>query len=173
MISVIFTCKGRPALTELCLRRFSELMPEPYELFICYHGTDEDYMDRLQLLWAKNSSIIFGDCSRFRLINQALDDATGEYFMHTENDFYWENPRCLESALNALNNYSDIDYVRFENLPFSKSVFEDYREVPHDSLGVMKKDTPYQFTFNPHLRRDKFPCGRFMEDGFTTILWTE
>jgi len=142
-------------------------MPEPYELFICYHGTDEDYMDRLQLLWAKKSSIIFGDCSRFRLINQALDDASGEYFMHVENDFYWENPLCLESALNALNNYSDIDYIRFENLPFGPSTFNEYREVPHDTLGIMKADAPYKFTFNPHLRRDKFPCGRFMEDGFT------
>ena len=74
LISVVFTCKGRPALTELCLRRFKELMPEPYELFICYNGVDEHYMDKLQLIWAKNASIVFGDGGRFHLINEALDD---------------------------------------------------------------------------------------------------
>lgn len=143
-------------------------MPEPYELFIAYDGCDPSYET---MLWnAGRPTAIVEDAERkshFTLINKALDLCSGEYFMHVENDFYWENPLCLESALSALGKYGDIDYVRFENLPFSESVFCDYREVPHDRLGVMKADTPYKFTFNPHLRRDKFPCGRFQEDNFT------
>jgi hypothetical protein len=92
LISVVFTCRGRPALTELCLRRFTELMPEPYDLFICYNGTDEHYMDKLQLLWAKDASVIFGDGSRFRLINEALDDAEGDYFMHLGHSMKHSTP---------------------------------------------------------------------------------
>ena len=166
LISVVFTCKGRPALTELCLRRFTELMPEPYELFICYHGTDEHYMDRLQLLWSKNSSVVFGDCSRFKLINEALDDAEGDYFMHLENDFYWERQECLNEAVGILDNHT-VDYVRFEHLPFGDSTFERYTTIVGNKYGIMKQDAPYRFTFNPHLRREKFPCGRFQEDSFT------
>jgi len=167
VISVVFTCKDRPALTELCLRRFTELMPEPYELFICYHGTDEHYMDRLQLLWSKNASIVFGDGSRFRLINEALDDAEGDYFMHLENDFYWERRECLDESLLIFSEHENIDYIRFENLPFGKNVYKKFIDIPDNKAGVMKKNAPYQFTFNPHLRREKFPCGRFQEDSFT------
>jgi len=167
MISVVFTCKGRPALTELCLRRFKELMPEPYELFICYNGMDEDYMDKLQLLWADGASIVFGDGSRFKLINEALDDAEGDYFMHLENDFYWQRRKCLQDSLEFLQRYEDLDYIRFEYLPFTEKTFSEYRQIEDNQIGVMKKDAPYQFTFNPHLRRDKFPCGRFQEDSFT------
>ncbi len=167
LISVVFTCKGRPFLTELCLRRFIELMPEPYELFICYNGIDEHYMDKLQLLWGNHAPIIFGDVSRFRLINEALDDAEGDYFMHLENDFYWQRPECLSEALEFLTHYPDIDYIRFEHLPFTGKTFSEYRSTPSNTLGIMKSNAPYQFTFNPHIRRDKFPCGRFQEDNFT------
>jgi hypothetical protein len=142
-------------------------MPEPYELFICYNGTDEHYMDKLQLLWAKDASVIFGDGSRFRLINEALDDAEGDYFMHLENDFYWQDPRALDEALNALHQYPEIDYIRFEYLPFTKKVFNRTEQVGERGIHWMKDDAPYRFTFNPHIRREKFPCGRFQEKGFT------
>jgi len=145
-------------------------MPEPYELAIAYDGIDDNYM---KMLYDVAEPEIFvpnyKKLPRFALINRALDLSRGDFFMHIENDFYWENPLCFESALNALQLYSDIDYVRFENLPFNEAVFCDYRGVSHDTLAVMKGDAPFQFTFNPHLRREKFPCGRFMEDGFTKM----
>lgn len=143
-------------------------MPQPYELYIAYDGCDPKYE---MMLWnVSRPDAIIEDAerkSRFTLINKALDQCKGDYYMHLENDFYWENPLCLESAIYALDEYEDIDYVRFENLPFTKSHFSEYRETPHNRLAIMKGDAPYQFTFNPHLRRDRFPCGRFMEDGFT------
>jgi hypothetical protein len=141
-------------------------MPEPYELFICYNGTDEHYMDRLQLLWSKNASMVFGDGSRFKLINEALDDANGDYFMHLENDFYWQRKDCLREGLKFLEQNDDLDYIRFETLPFGDNVFREYRQLDENKIGVMKYDAPYQFTFNPHIRRYKFPCGRFQEIAF-------
>jgi len=168
MITVVFTCHKRPALTELCLRRLVELMPPPYELFICYNGVDEDYMDKLQLLWANHAKIIFGDCNRFQLINQALEDSTGDMFMHVENDFYWVDPTCLDAALNAFHRYPELDYIRFEHLPFTQRNFNRYEQVDGKDLCWMRDDSPYRFTFNPHIRRFKYPNDEpFKTDGFT------
>ena len=169
MIEVIFTCKGRPHLTELCLRRLIELMPDPYRLTICYDDTKYTHYDMLRRM-APNAKILCrdeDDASRFSLINQALDYSNGDFYMHIENDFYWQRSNCLFDAKTALEMYNDLDYIRFENLPFGPKVFTEYRMLPSDRVGIMKKDAPYQFTFNPHLRRDKFPCGRFKEGGFT------
>jgi len=157
MITVIFTCHKRPSLTELCLRRLIELMPPPYELFICYNGVDEDYMDKLQLLWANHAKIIFGDCNRFQLINQALEDSTGDMFMHVENDFYWADPTCLDAALNAFHRYPDLDYIRFEHLPFTQRNAYRYEKVDGKDICWMRDDSPYRFTFNPHIRKIKYP----------------
>ena len=168
MIAVIFTCKGRPHLTELCLRRLIELMPEPYRLTICYDDVNYTHYDMLRRVAPKAIIVCRDedDKSRFSLINQALDYTEGDYYMHVENDFYWQRGECLSDAVAALQMYGYLDYIRFEHLPFGPKTFTEYHALPSDKVGVMKSDAPFQFTFNPHLRRDKFPCGRFKEDGF-------
>jgi hypothetical protein len=170
VIDVIFTCKGRPHLTELCLRRLIELMPDPYRLTICYDDTGYTHYDMLRKVAPKAIIICRDedDKSYFSLINQALEYSSGDLYMHTENDFYWQRRDCLLDAMTALEIYDDLDFIRFENLPFTDNTFTEYRALPSDKVGIMRKDSPYQFNFNPHLRRDKFPCGpRFKEDGFT------
>lgn len=168
LISVVFTCRGRPYLTELCLKRFKELMPEPYELAIAYDGADDDYM--LMLYDVAEPEIFVPNYkrrSRFALINRALDLSRGEFYMHVENDFYWQDSECLGVALNALGEHPEIDYIRFEYLPFQNGQFRSFYEVDGRTIAIMKETTPFRFTFNPHIRREKFPCGRFKEGDFT------
>ena len=158
MISVVFTCKGRPSLTELCLRRFTELMRVPFELVLVYDGNSIEYVNRLLDIY-DFEYIVMNSQGRFYidLLNDAYGFCTGDYYMHLENDFYWDNPLCLESALSALEQFDDVDFVRFEHLPFTKNQFKEFRELPHDTLGIMKRNVPYQFNLNPHLRRTRFP----------------
>lgn len=168
LISVVFTCKGRPHLTELCLRRFKELMPKPYELMIASDGTDDDYLMMIRNISNPDGWVInYKKVSRFSLINRALDLCKGDYFMHLENDFYWQRQGCLNEALEVLERDKDIDYIRFEVLPFGDKTFSEKRQIQSNTVGIMKSNAPYQFTFNPHIRREKFPCGRFQEDNFT------
>ena len=169
MISVLFTCKGRPHLTRLCLMRLIELMPEPYRLTICYDDAKYTHYDMLRRVAPKAIIVCRDedDKSRFSLINRGLDYSSGDYYMHVENDFYWQRRECISDAVTALDMYDDLDYIRFEHLPFDSKTFTEYRTLPSDRVGIMRKDAPYQFTFNPHLRRDRFPCGRFKEDGFS------
>lgn len=169
MITVLFTCKGRPYLTELCLRRLVEVMPQPYKLYIVYDGVDAEYVRMLHFASQGKGTIFVNHAgkTRFGLINDALDIADPSSFvMHTENDFYWQRPGCLTDALAALVTHQ-VDFVRFENLPFTDKTYSKYYDLPTDRIGIMKKTAPYRFTFNPHLRRERFPCGRFKEDGFT------
>lgn len=169
MISVVFTCNRRPELTELCLRRFIELMPQPYELFICYDGSDPAYIKMLQEA-APTSSIIFNSFknSRFSLINDALDLAQGTLYMHVESDFYWVDPLCLDSAIYSLDKYPDVDFIRFEYLPFTERDVERITTAIDRDLLWMKRDASYRFNFNPHIRRFKYPNGKpFMDAGFT------
>ena len=168
MISVIFTCKGRATLTELCLRRFIELMPQPYELFICYDGYDIEYIKMLEEI-APLAIIIrnFERKNRFNLINTALIYSFGKYVMHLENDFYWLDSQCLTAALSAFKKW-DIDYIRFEQLPFTIKQFNRAEQTDGRDILWMKEDTPYRFTFNPHIRRFKFPTEKqFKTEGFT------
>ena len=165
MITVIFTCHKRPSLTELCLRRLIELMPQPYELLICYDGDDVDYV--IDLIEVVCTSIpytmhyhIYNNNeteSRFGLINRALEDARGDMFMHVENDFYWADPTCLDAALNAFHRYPDLDYIRFEHLPFTQRNAYRYEKVDGKDICWMRDDSPYRFTFNPHIRKIKYP----------------
>lgn len=169
MINVIFTCKGRPNLTELCLRRLTELMPPPYELFICYDGDSPRYEHMLRET-APDAIVIVNlhHVNRFELINIALADSTGDVFMHVENDFYWADPACLDAALNAFHRYPRLDYIRFEHLPFTEKNYYSYNQVDGKDICWMKKDSPYQFTFNPHIRRFKYPTDKpFKTEGFT------
>lgn len=169
MIDVIFTCKGRPNLTELCLRRFVELMPPHYDLYICYDGTDKDYIEML-VEHAESCAVIpnWHKESRFKLINDALEMADAEYYMHLENDFYWEDPTCLDASLNAFYKYLDIDYIRFEMLPFTHKTFYKCKQVDLIDVCWMRENAPYRFTFNPHIRKFKYPAGKpLQEEGFT------
>lgn len=174
MISVVFTCRNRPALTELCLRRLIELMPQPYELFICYDGYEFGYMSMLQhAVEDCNAKVEIltnpAHLSRFWLINKALNMANGDFFMHVENDFYWVNPMCLDSALNAFHfTKQPLDYIRFEQLPFTHRDFYHYESYEDRDICWMHDDAPYRFTFNPHIRRFKYPTDEpFQTTGFT------
>jgi len=143
-------------------------MKEEHELTVAYDGTDRTYE---MMLWSvgKPKAVIMNwdKPSRFSLINEALDHCNGDYFMHLENDFYWQNPECLRDSLKALERYRDIDYIRFEHLPFTEKQYREHRKIGSTTLGVMRDDAPFRFTFNPHIRRDKFPCGRLKDKDFT------
>lgn len=142
-------------------------MPEPYELFIAYDGYDLTYE---MMLWnvGKPNAIIENRQrqSRFALINKALDSCSGNYYMHLENDFYWQDSRCLIVALNILSEHPKIDFIRFEYLPFQDAQFKNFYKANGRTIAIMRETTPYRFSFNPHIRREKFPCGRFKEKDF-------
>lgn len=160
MIHVTFTCHKRPALTELCLRRLIELMPPPYKLHVCYDGCDDNYIDMLENLIPSGSKITYNPNSnnRFSLINDALIPAEADYYMHVENDFYWVDPMCLDAALNAYHfTEQELDYIRFEQLPFNYKNFYHYENYDGKDVCWMRDSSPYKFTFNPHLRRFKYP----------------
>lgn len=176
LISVVFTCKGRPELTEICLTRLIDLMPPPYDLHIAYDGHDESYEQMLvnstNFYNNKNKVRIVEGYgrrnSRFTLINDALEPAEGPYFMHVENDFYWMDPLCLDSALKAFTDYPGIDFIRFEQLPFTQNIFEKHAQSIDRDILWMRKDAPYRFNFNPHIRKFKYPGGvPFKDEGFT------
>jgi len=146
-------------------------MPQSYELFICYDGWDKDYIQMLTTAAPKGSVFYFEKGkrkSRFELINMALNYVLdNEYIIHLENDFYWVNPQCLTAALNAFEKW-DIDYIRFEQLPFTANQFKRVEQTDGRDILWMKEDTPYRFTFNPHIRRFKFPNEKkFKTEGFT------
>ena len=162
MITVIFTCHKRPSLTELCLRRFIEVMPQPYYLHICYDGCDNNYLDMLETIsrYSKHWKITYNPSgnNRFTLINDALEQHDTEYYMHFENDFYWVDPVCLDVALNAFYfTEKPLDYIRFEHLPFTHRNFYYCEQHIDRDVCWMREDSPYRFTFNPHLRRFKYP----------------
>lgn len=170
MISVIFTCKGRPALTELCLRRLVELMPQPYELLICYDKKTHEDIEMLATVAPKAiliQNLVGGN--RWDLINEALREVTGNLFMHVENDFYWVDPMCLDSALSAFYfSKEPLDYIRFEHLPFTYRDFYHYENYDGKDICWMRDEAPYRFTFNPHIRKFKYPTDEpFKTEGFT------
>ena len=94
LISVVFTCKNRPELTELCLRRLRELMPEPHELIIAYDGKDPFYEN--MLLEAGNPNFIIDGLSgkgRWELLNDAISCAT--------ETVSGESPRAAANSLST------------------------------------------------------------------------
>ena len=170
LISVVYTCMRRRSLTELTLRRFRELMNYPYKLTVCYDGWDRSYRDMI-VEAGKPDCIIsnpYRTFPRWALINEALATWDADYYMHLENDFYWQDAECLDAGLEALQRFPELDYVRFELLPYNKSNFNRYEEVGGRDICFLKEDNQYRFTWNPHIRRMKYPCGEpLMERGFT------
>ena len=147
-------------------------MPQPYELFICYDGWDEGYQNMLlNSVGGKLKGFISNryKASRFHLINEALKYASGDLFMHVENDFYWTDAGCLDAALNAFHFSKDpLDYIRFEHLPFTHKNFYHYQQYDGKDICWMRGDSPYRFTFNPHIRKFKYPTDKpFKTEGFT------
>lgn len=170
LISVVYTCMQRPELTELTLRRFRELMKYPCKLTVCYDGWDMVYRDMI-VESGKPDCIInnpYRTFPRWMMVNDALETFDTEYYMHLENDFYWQDPRCLDAGIEALERFPELDYVRFELLPFRKEQFNRFEKAGDRDICFMKPDTPFRFTWNPHIRRMKYPCGEpVMERGFT------
>lgn len=187
-ISVVFNCCRRPNLTELVLRRFIELMPEPYELIIVYDGNNASYINRIYQI--KHPDIFLfndGSTDRWALINKAYSMATGKLFMHLENDFYWVRKGTIERALNIFERYPQIQYIRFEFIPFHERQCTEIIPLEDDALCILrdpseKPSTVFQFTLSPGIRKTKFPFGqdvfeqpnvkRQME-GFLTEKWNK
>ena len=136
-------------------------MPQPYELLVCYDGNSETYYNMLKNFVEHPSNITMknGEQTRYQLLNQTLNKATGRLFMHLENDFYWVDPACLRAALYALDAWSEVDFIRFEQLPFNANHFYRFEQAEGKDILWMKRDAPYRFNFNPHIRRFKFPGG--------------
>lgn len=171
-ISVVLRCKRRLNLTELVLRRFLELIDVPFEIVVAYDGNDLDYLDRLIQIYDFEYIVTNpdGKRSRFDLLNEALDFCTKQFFMYLENDFYQMKSGAIESAIEALEKHPHLDLVRFEFLPYEEWQVERKEKLSQDILFLMKKDVRLNTNFTPHLRREKFPFGRFPKEKIVGIL---
>jgi hypothetical protein len=99
------------------------------------------------------------------LWNDAYALCDGDYFMHLENDFYWDVPGAVYWAIEALKNLPNIDYVRTDIVPWYPRQMESFVQVGPKSVGILApppNGPGYQFTLNPHVRRDRFP----VKEGF-------
>lgn len=170
-ISVVLRCRVRPNLTELVLRRFLDLIEVPVEVVVAYDGNDLDYLDRLISVYDFEYIVTNPSRkrSRFDLLNDALDACTGRFFMYLENDFYQVRGGAIESAIEAFEKYPHLDLVRFEFLPYEESQCEEKARLVTDELLLMKKSTRLNTHFTPHLRREKFPFGRFPKEAIIGI----
>ena len=97
---------------------------------------------------------------RFALLNHTLTvDTMGEkfdYYVHVESDFYWVDAACLDAGIKALQIYPEVDYIRFEQLPFTEKDFWNFTRVKGRDILWRHPTGPFRFTFNPHVRRFKF-----------------
>jgi len=160
-ISGVFRCFRRPTLTRVCLERIVEVLDDSgysYELVAVYDDADPDYLDMLTEFPFKHITV---NQNRFESnkaemghkFNEALDMCTGDYTLHLENDFYWVNP-CLDKAIEALE-YMDV--VRLCMSPYSDRGLEHVT----DNAVLFENERRYKFTLNPHLRKERYPAGRF------------
>ena len=158
--SGVFRCYKRPNLTELCLRRIMEMMePYDFELIMLYDGDDEKYINRMKR-FCDFSHIVSNPNKKYTLgeqTNKAVDLCSGRYFMHFENDYYWVHG-CMEDAVEAMNY---VDVVRLTMFPFSRNNCEKTM----GNIGVFKANVGYRFSLNPHLRKERYPVGRFSHTG--------
>jgi len=154
-------------------------MPQPYEVVLAYDGDDLEYFKRMNEVYEFDEYVTnHGGKNRWQVINEALDKSHGDYFIHLENDFYWSKPGCIEDALHAFDNFN-VDFVRFERIPFQPQHFEEFNTLINQAMGKLKRRTPFAFNLNPHMRREKFPIGRFPEvyqngvhpEGFIAMRW--
>ena len=164
-VSILFTCYKRPDLTELCLRRLVELMPDPYELILVYDGNNQDYVNRLLHIYEFDYIVMRPKrkAHRFALVNMGLDACKGNYFMHVENDFYWSLGGSVRRAFEAFEKVPELDFIRFEYLPLWRSRCERTVKLSDDALCIPPRDTAYRWNLSPHIRKTKFPAGRLPE----------
>ena len=140
-------------------------MPDPYEVILVYDGENTEYVDRLLDIYDFDYIVMNPKrgVHRFALINRGWDACTGNYFMHVENDYYWSHPGSVRRAFEAFEKVPDLDFVRFEFLPFWRSKCEQVVKLSDDELCIVPKNTSYRWNLNPHLRKTKFPAGRLLE----------
>lgn len=158
------TCRRRPNLTELTIRRTLELIQDfDFEFVVVYDGNDPNYVDHIKSLYDFDLIITNPGRRRFRfdLLNDAAAFCSGDYFMHTENDFYWENQDALRNGIMALEAFPELRLVRLEGIiPWFRRQFEWIKPIGVDEVGLLKlpPDGPvHQFVLGPHVRIDKFP----------------
>lgn len=169
-LSVVFVCKGRLNLTELCLRRFVELIDVPYELIMAYNGTDKEYIERLTSIADFVAIVTNPPPAKYYVsqLNDAYEMCTGDLYMHLENDCYMDNPLAVRNAIYALEKLPELDFVRMELEPFRRHQFRRIIDLGTDKIGIFKTQEnggpPYQFGLQPHIRRERLPVGRRFPD---------
>lgn len=135
-------------------------MDFPFELVLAYNGNDESYIDHLRNIYDFDH-VVKGTNFRFELIQDAYELCSGDYYMHLEDDFYWENPNAVRNAIWILDNMPEISFVGMIFLPFHEKHFSKIIDVNDDRFGIFKQrvsdGAAYQFNLNPHVRRDKIP----------------
>jgi len=135
------------------------MKPYDYELIMLYDDDNEKYINRMKqfcdfghIVSNPNKENTLGEQT-----NKAIDLCNGEYFMHFENDYYWIH-ECMEDAVEALKH---MNVVRLTMFPFGQHSCKK----TINNIGIFKSDVGYKFSFNPHLRKEKFPVGRFAHTG--------
>lgn len=162
-LSVVFTCRGRPNLTEIILRRFLDVINIPFQFIIAYDGNDKNYIDMLESIYSWDEIVTNPNRKRWfvDMWNDAYALADGDYYMHLENDFYCTNVEAIPNSIWALENYPDVDMIRMEIIPWRDDQMKEFRLVPTEEIGLIKKFADggpgYQFVLNPHIRRDQYP----------------
>jgi len=163
-ISLVMTCCKRPNLTELVIRRTLEFIQDfNFEFILVYDGADPEYINRLMSIHEFDLIVTNPNRKRFRfdLLNDAYNFCSGDYFVHTENDFYWETHSALENGIKALDAFPEIRLVRIEGLiPWHRKQFEWIKPIGTDEVGLLKLPSEgplHQFVLGPHVRLDKIP----------------
>ena len=160
-ISGVFRCFRRPILTRICLERIVEILDDSgysYELVAVYDDSNQDYIDMLTEFPFKHIVVNprqdgANKDEMGHKFNEALDKCKGDYTLHLENDFYWVKP-CLDAAIDALQH---MDVVRLCLSPYSiRGAGKKF-----ENSVLFNDNRKYKFTLNPHLRKQKYPAGRF------------
>jgi len=135
-------------------------MDFPFEVVLAYNGTNGEYINQLAQVYDFDH-VVSSTRYRFELIQEAYEHGDGDYYMHLEDDFYWDNPKAVQNAVSVLESLPEVSFVRMEFLPFQMKHFQKIIDVDDDKFGLfkLKRDggPSYQFCLNPHLRRDKIP----------------
>jgi len=154
-----------------------------WDIMIAYDGDDKGYVDSLNdtIKSATKHPLVDEPPEKWEvtytdevkgprgaLLNKAYDDVDADYYIFLENDWWWKRISVCH-ALNILDNSDHIDTVRMLTYPFKEH--SHYNVVDYiirynnggykNHYGEMKTTIPYQWTFNPHIRREKYPVGEF------------
>jgi len=142
----------------------------PHELILAYNGHDPEYIERLTAIADFDAIVTNPPPAKHYVsqLNDAFELCTGNLYMHLENDCYWDNPLAAKNAIHALDTIPELDYVRMELEPFHQSQFKRIIDLGTDKIGIFKKQVdggpPYQFSLQPHIRRERLPANRRFPD---------